>query len=94
MIFKSPEAVTTGALGPSPSKSLEVSVITELHAVSVVVTVVITSSSFTTSGSSLLQEEKVNTVSKAKAKIFEFFIGFKLSSHLTQKKMKFDRLGI
>jgi hypothetical protein len=57
---KSPETVTTGTFGPSPSRSLDVMVTVWLPAVKVVVTVVITSSWFIAIGS-LLQDEKVNT---------------------------------
>jgi DNA-directed RNA polymerase subunit E'/Rpb7 len=56
LAFKLLETVTTGAFGPSPSKSLDFSVITFEPLVNVVVTVVITSSSFTGFTSSLSQE--------------------------------------
>jgi hypothetical protein len=70
---KLPLAETTGAFGPSPSKSLDVRVITCPPAVNVVVTVVITSSSLTGPLSSLLHDTK-NIAVADKRKVF---VGFK-----------------
>jgi hypothetical protein len=68
---KLPLAVTTGSSGPSPSKSLDVRVITCPPPVNVVVTVVITSSSFT--GSSSLLHDVIVIAAITRKKIFVLF---------------------